>query len=177
MDKAIEKFTELSATNREASGKTAMHRTGPSAPFKRLCTAGVLMGRILDYGCGHGADVRAMLDLNIDAIGWDPVHSPDTPIAIEAYDTVLCTYVLNTLPTAPERRFCVMGAMKALKPGGHLYLTVRRDLKRPDGYTSQGTWQGNIDVLDENPAFRGISLISLADFEIVMFVKAHTTGT
>lgn len=132
---------------REASGKTAIRRTTPSAPLIELATRELLPGRgkILDFGCGHGADVATLKQLSFRAEGWDPVHHPEPPPEKRGrFDLVLCTYVLNTLPIEDEAP-TLERIRQCLKPGGVAYITVRADLER-EGWTSKGTFQRDVHL-------------------------------
>lgn len=82
--------------NLEIAAKTALHRKGPSAPLLLLLEQHAVIGRVLDYGCGHGADVEYLKSLSFPAVGYDPKWAPVLPTG--RFDTVLCTYVLNVLP-------------------------------------------------------------------------------
>jgi hypothetical protein len=59
--------------------QTATGRVGLSLPARRAVGDLQLEPEtgVLDYGCGRGGDVRALQDLGLDAVGWDPVHFPD----------------------------------------------------------------------------------------------------
>jgi DNA phosphorothioation-associated putative methyltransferase len=57
---------------------------------------------VLDYGCGRGGDVRALQQLDCQAVGWDPFYQADT--RLEPADVVLLTYVLNVIEDLEERR-------------------------------------------------------------------------
>lgn len=120
------------------SEKTAIVRVGPSAPCRWLGEQGKLYGPVLDWGCGHGGDVEYLRN----AYGYDPHFQPDLPPAGELYNTVLCTYVLNTIPDYFDRAQIIWDACEYLARGGWLYVTIRRDVK--EGYTKRGTWQGYV---------------------------------
>lgn len=117
---------------------TAIRRTGPSAPLRYLIASGEfwrdaswssfgLNGpTILDYGCGHGADVEHLRSLGYDADGWDPYWQPRRPA--QRYDIVLCTYVLNVITCDAERAEALRQVQEWTKPGGVAFVTVRRDL-------------------------------------------------
>jgi 2-polyprenyl-3-methyl-5-hydroxy-6-metoxy-1,4-benzoquinol methylase len=104
-----------------------------SAPAAWLQGQGLITGRVLDYGCGHGADADAL-----GADGWDPYWRPRANLG--RYNTVLCTYVLNVLEDESAREEVIAAISRCLFPGGTAYITVRRDLTGPV-HTSKGTFQ------------------------------------
>ena len=127
---------------------TAIRRDGPSAPLRWLLQGGHLpppegdhfYGRhaftggpiddaptVLDYGCGHGADVEHLRSLGYDADGWDKYWKHQA-IRKDGYDVVLCTYVLNVIVDADERAEALRDMLSCVKPGGVAFVTVRRDL-------------------------------------------------
>ena len=118
------------------SARTAIRRRALSAPARLLASRGAVVGRTLDFGCGHGFDAAA---LGVD--GWDPFHRP-TPQPSGEYRTILCTYVLNTL-TKTEAAAVVDRVRALLAPGGCAYFTVRRDVGT-DGRTRSGSYQRNV---------------------------------
>jgi hypothetical protein len=117
---------------------TAISRKAPSAPAKHLHKAGLLKGRLLDYGYGRGKDA--------DTYGMDRYDPHFFPCRPEGkYDTVTCTYVLNVVD--PEDvAYILEDIRRLLAPGGIAYLTVRRDLG-PAPRNGRGTTQRNV-VLD-----------------------------
>jgi DNA phosphorothioation-associated putative methyltransferase len=56
---------------------------------------------VLDYGCGQGDDVRALLAGGITVTGWDPHYTPDAPL--EPADVVNLGFVLNVIEEPRER--------------------------------------------------------------------------
>ena len=92
------------------------------------------MGRVLDYGCGKGADARYLENKGYNICSYDPHWNPTTPVG--TFDTVLCTYVLNVLREA-EAAEVIRNIKKYLTPSGVAYITVRRDIKK-EGVTSRG---------------------------------------
>lgn len=109
------------------SGATAKEREGASFPLKHLLREGLIRGRVLDFGCGFGADVRALRRRGLDVTGYDPHHAPDLPDG--RFDTVLCFYVLNVL-LPEEQDEALMDIAERLAPGGTAYVAVRRDVGR-----------------------------------------------
>lgn len=121
------------------SEQTAMARTKLSVPAKYLRDKGLIVGRALDYGCGRGFDAKT---LGIE--GYDPYWNPiETPRG--AYDTILCTYVLNVIESTTDRAACLLQIHSKLREGGIAYITVRNDQKKLVGKTSKG-WQGHITL-------------------------------
>lgn len=112
---------------------TARPRTKLSAPAAYLNRRGLIIGHALDYGCGHGFDCDS-LGIN----GYDP-NFPDrcvVDLTGSTYTTVLCIYVLNTIPDEASRNEIISHLFSLLKPGGNAYVAVRRDWadmkKHPD---------------------------------------------
>ena len=65
---------------------------------------------VLDYGCGHGDDVRRLRKQGIICEGWDPLHKPDGKR--QSADVVNLGYVLNVIERATERAETIRGAWK-----------------------------------------------------------------
>jgi len=117
--------------------RTAMARTKPSAPMRWLDAHGLLVGRMLDYGCGHGFDAAHYgMDM------YDPHYFPQEPTGL--YDTITCHYVLNVMKT-DERQTVVDKVSRLLDVNGRAFFSVRRDLKKT-GVTSVGTYQENVII-------------------------------
>ncbi|MFD3618760.1 DNA phosphorothioation-associated putative methyltransferase [Streptomyces sp. NPDC058676] len=83
---------------------TAISRANLSVPARQaVVDKQVRPGlTVLDYGCGRGGDVRALQQLDCQAVGWDPFYQADT--RLEPADVVLLTYVLNVIEDLQERR-------------------------------------------------------------------------
>jgi hypothetical protein len=117
--------------------KTAIARRGASAPVKYLINKGLLVGRILDHGCGKG-DICKFTDIQ-NAEQWDPTWHPQRPLGL--FDTVYSGFVLNTMPE--EARHNVLSDIRRfLAPGGTAYIAIRRDIKQ-EGVTRTGSEQYN----------------------------------
>lgn len=106
---------------------TAKEREGPSFPLKYLLREGCVSGRVLDYGCGFGADVQHLRRRGFDVTGYDPYYAPERPEG--RFDTILCLYVLNVL-LPDEQAQVLMDVSERLAPGGTAYFAVRRDVGR-----------------------------------------------
>ena len=86
-----------------ARHKTALHRKSMSKPVRLAVEDGLITPEFhfLDYGCGHGEDLRQLGAMGINAEGWDPVHRPHgqrTPAHV-----VNLGYVLNVIEAPKER--------------------------------------------------------------------------
>lgn len=126
---------------------TAISRKNVSVPMRMFESAGLLLGRVLDYGCGRGKDVE-LLGLE----GYDPHFFPEKPKGL--YDTVTMNYVINTISDHDGRMDAIRGAWDLLNVGGYLVVSARKvmEVKKnasnggwdrySDGYkTSKGTFQ------------------------------------
>jgi|TARA_Y100000310_G_scaffold85340_1_gene82188 hypothetical protein len=67
-----------------------------------------------------------MVAQGMDASGYDPHWLPNEPEG--AYDTIICTYVLNVVPIDQEQGI-IDRIQGLLAPGGQAFFTVRRDLE------------------------------------------------
>ena len=56
---------------------------------------------IFDFGCGRGDDLKLLKAMDYNAVGWDPVFSPDTEKM--ASDVVNLGFVLNVIERPAER--------------------------------------------------------------------------
>ncbi len=105
---------------------TAKERTSASFPTRWLFKNGMIQGRILDYGCGFGTDVKFLQKEGVDIDGYDNYHANTYPEG--KFDIIICNYVLNVL-LMDEQTEVLMHVSELLKPGGKAFFTVRRDLK------------------------------------------------
>jgi diadenosine tetraphosphate (Ap4A) HIT family hydrolase len=117
MQKQKNKFSHL----------TAIERIYLSFPARFLLEKNLLQGKILDFGCGFGNDVKLLQQKNFDITGYDPYYFPQYPN--EKFDTIICFYVLNVLFTEDQANV-LMDVSHLLKPGGKAYFAVRRDIKK-----------------------------------------------
>jgi diadenosine tetraphosphate (Ap4A) HIT family hydrolase len=117
MNKQQNKFSHL----------TAIERIYLSFPARFLLEKNLLKGKIIDFGCGFGNDVKLLQQKGFDITGYDPYYFPQYPN--EKFDTIICFYVLNVL-FPEEQANVIMGVSHFLKPGGKAYFAVRRDVKK-----------------------------------------------
>ena len=106
---------------------TAIDRIKLSSPAQFLLDQKLLTGRILDFGCGFGSDVKLLEPQGLEISGYDPYYFPKYPEG--KFDTITCGYVLNVLMTE-EQEHVLMEIASLLKSGGKAYYAVRRDLKK-----------------------------------------------
>ncbi|MFN6564901.1 MAG: bifunctional class I SAM-dependent methyltransferase/HIT family protein [Nostoc sp. ChiSLP01] len=106
---------------------TAIERTYLSFPAQFLLNQNLLQGKILDFGCGFGNDVKILRQKGCDITGYDPYYFPEYPQ--NKFDTIICFYVLNVL-FAEEQANILMQISHLLKAGCKAYYVVRRDIKK-----------------------------------------------
>ena len=104
---------------------TAKEREVLSFPAKLLLNKNLLVGDILDFGCGFGKDVEILQAKGKSIVGYDKFHFPEYPS--KKFDTIICFYVLNVL-MPEEQANVLMEISQLLKPTGKAYFAVRRDL-------------------------------------------------
>ena len=115
---------------------TAIYRKSLSAPTKYLYENNLLVGRVLDYGCGKGFDSK---HLNIES--YDIYYQPKLPSG--KFDTIICNYVLNVIRLKKDRDMVVNHIRSLLKKNGKAYIAVNRKMKW--GKTKRGTYQVLVD--------------------------------
>ena len=86
-----------------ARHRAAIHRRSLSRPLRLAHEAGLIASSetFLDYGCGHGDDVRHLRSLGHDAVGWDPHFAPSAPKRRSS--VINLGYVLNVIEDPAER--------------------------------------------------------------------------
>ena len=93
----------MSAPPAISGDRTAIHRPTLSRPIQAALDDKLINNdtRLLDYGCGHGDDIRRLRSKGVQCEGWDPEHRPDG--ARHKADVVNLGYVLNVIERASER--------------------------------------------------------------------------
>lgn len=133
---------------------TAKERVTLSFPSKILFNQNLLVGEVLDFGCGFGNDVKLLQEKGIKIEGYDKHYFPDYPK--KKFDTIICLYVLNVL--MPEEQATVLMELSQLiKPTGKVYIAVRRDLQyegfRMHKLHQKKTYQCNV-ILNSKSFFK-----------------------
>lgn len=105
---------------------TAKEREALSFPAKILFNQNLLIGDVLDFGCGFGSDVKILQERGIEIEGYDKHYFPAYPT--KKFDTIICFYVLNVL-MPEEQAIVLMELSQLIKPMGKVYIAVRRDLQ------------------------------------------------
>jgi diadenosine tetraphosphate (Ap4A) HIT family hydrolase len=106
---------------------TAKERDSLSFPAKQLLQRKLLVGEVLDFGCGFGKDVELLKEKGINIVGYDKHYFPQYPT--KKFDTIICFYVLNVL-MLEEQAWVLMELSRLIKPGGNIYIAVRRDVTK-----------------------------------------------
>jgi diadenosine tetraphosphate (Ap4A) HIT family hydrolase len=133
---------------------TAKEREHLSFPAKMLLNQNLLLGDVLDFGCGFGNDVKLLRLKGVDIAGYDKHYFPEYPT--KKYDTIICFYVLNVL-LPEEQSIVLMELSQLIKPTGKVYIAVRRDLQfegfRTHKIHQKSTYQCNV-VLNSKSFFK-----------------------
>ena len=109
-------------------------RKKESAPCRWLFDKGKIGSTsvVVDYGCGYGEDVKFLKAQGVDTTGYDPyVQGHDIHIDDLKFNTVLCTFVFNTLGTKLAHD-ALRAALEARFEHCDIYITVRNDLRKED---------------------------------------------
>ncbi len=128
----------------------AIKRRRLSRPIRDAIRDGIIRAEValLDYGCGHGDDVRILQELGYTALGWDPTFAPaplPTPAAVVNFG-----YVLNVIPDLDERAAALKAAFSlaedVLIVSAYIHNGEATQLQSPtpygDGFlTNRGTFQ------------------------------------
>ena len=122
------------------SHRTAIARSTLPVPTRWLLSQGLLVGKVMDYGCGKCASVNPP-----DWFNYDPYYQPNF-ITGARYDTIVCNYVLCTLPKSEEKK-TLQHIQSRLRLNGVAYISVRNDVPRGGyGKSSKGTYQRKVTL-------------------------------
>jgi SAM-dependent methyltransferase len=116
---------------------TAKERDKLSFPARIILEKNLLVGNILDFGCGFGNDVKLLKEKGVNIEGYDKHYFPEFPT--KKYDTIICFYVLN-VPLPEEQATVLMELSQLVKPKGKVYIAVRRDIQF-EGFRTHKTHQ------------------------------------
>jgi len=110
----------------DQSFMSARTKFKPSKPLNDMISGGVIVGSILDYGCGKGTDVKYLQTQKPNTLisGFDPHYYPEL-IRNQLYDTIFCNYVINYIKDPLEITKMLKTIKKHLVPGGRLIITAR----------------------------------------------------
>lgn len=169
-------FTPSTDTACSLSAKTAIHRRSPSLPLRIALRLGLLKGNVFDWGCGYGRDVEYLRELGITAEGWDPIHKPkpkpeEYPSGL--FQTVLCIYVINTLPTLEDRLSVLKDIYNFLPPGGQLLLAARSAIEVEKTRTKKWKQYGDGWVTSRGTFQKGFTIEELLDIVNYVSFKAR----
>jgi hypothetical protein len=128
----------------EEAAHYATHRNDPTDPGYRTFldrVARPLIERLppgargLDYGCGPGPALVAMLcERGFPTVGWDPLHAAVPALLAQRYDFVTCTEVAEHF-FDPAAEFARIDGL--IRPGG--WLAVMTEPWTPG--TDWGSWR------------------------------------
>lgn len=119
---------------------TAIARKALPVPTRWLISKGLTKGNVLDYGCGKCANLNP-----VDWNNYDPHYAP-IDLANCKFDTVICNYVLNTLPENEQAKVLKQIGL-LLADNGVAYVSVRTDCPEGGwGYSSRGTYQTKVTL-------------------------------
>lgn len=108
--------------------KTAIIRNKLSKPMQILREKKLLRGSVLDYGCGHGEDIRLLQFECYNIEGYDkfnPLYMHSSLLE-QKYDVITCNYVFNVIPEFHEHEQLLK---QLIELGNEIYICVRADIK------------------------------------------------
>ncbi len=79
---------------------------------------------MLDFGCGHGTDVRLLMEQGVNIAGYDAFHKEYDRRPSGSFDLVTLNFVVNVLPRE-YRDQCLKDAWKCVCKGGTLFVSAR----------------------------------------------------
>jgi hypothetical protein len=123
---------------------TAISRKTLPVPTRWLLEQGAIVEPVLDYGCGKCHEINS--EHFFDCDGYDPYYRPSGLPDGKDYATILCIYVLCTIPTWAKRLSILRRIQSLLYPKiGRAFIAVRNDRPRNGwGRSNRGTYQGRV---------------------------------
>ena len=120
--------------------------------------------RVLDYGCGRGADVRFLQAHGFNVQGFDPWFAPNPPTG--SFDVILCSYVLNVIPERNDRLAALQEIKGKLTTAQGRVLTTTRSQSQVDALAKKSNWTRHLDgyVTPKNTFQRGYNMPELIKF-------------
>jgi DNA phosphorothioation-associated putative methyltransferase len=90
--------------------KAAIHRPDLSKPVRLALEAGLFTenSTFFDYGCGHGEDIKRIIDRGFNSSGWDPYYRPQCDCT--SAEIVNLGYIINVIESQRERREALIKA-------------------------------------------------------------------
>lgn len=164
------------------SEKTAISRKKASVPTRDLYQKNLIVGNVLDFGCGKGKDLDFLLSKNVFIDGYDKYYHPHCKFKT-GYDTIVCNYVLNVISDLSERINVIKQIINLLKPNGIAYITTRTDndihksanekwTKYNDGFkTTKGTFQKGYNVNELKSFVSNIANDMMISVKIITMTK------
>jgi len=159
------------------SAKTSIFRSGPSAPVKVLLEKQLLsVGSALNYGKGkYDFDTNAIKDVTGMCVGYDYTYLR-VDVLGTSYNTLLSSYVVNTLP--PQARafvWCQMAECTAAK--GVAFVAARTDKDNIKGTESEDGVITSIGTFQKGYSKSGVDSLkeeALNYFEYVVEIKGKS---
>lgn len=122
---------------------TAIVRKTLPAPTRWLMNNEKIWGAVLDYGCGKCFSVNPP-----EWDSYDPHYRPNGLTGTGFYHTIICNYVLCTIPAFFERMEILRNIQSHLYPMGTAFISVRTDRPKSGwGLTARGTYQCKLNVI------------------------------
>lgn len=161
---------------------TAIKRSSFSVPLRNLLKLQVFseVDKVLDYGCGHGFDVKELEKMGYKIQGYDKYNSEfSTLVKLTDYDVIISQYVFNVISESSER---IKLIQKMRESGVKCYITVRSDItaikpswkydRISEGWiTSTGSFQRFYDTAEKLNEFGTVRIIkankSFIQFELL----------
>jgi SAM-dependent methyltransferase len=146
---------------------TAKNKIKPSRGLIDMMEAGVIIGTVLDYGCGKGTDLRylELIKPNTIISGYDPNFFPDLPT--KQFDTVFCNNVINYIKSKEDIRSMLFTIKQKLLIGGNFILVARSKGEVKGNIKRNKNWKEDVNtggyISDKNLYQRGYDSSELVE--------------